>query len=92
MTVAGHTSEGLISGKKLLRRLRWLIFHTWNIPPVFGLGFILLIGVMQPTHMIGILTTPLEPLYNSGLARLLGLVLAASDAAAGRLARRQARM
>ena len=66
MTAAGHTSERLMSGKKLLRRLRWLIFHVWNIPPVFGLGFILLIGVLQPSQLIGILTTPLEPAYILG--------------------------
>ena len=66
MTVAEQASEGQMSGKELLRRLRWLIFHAWNIPPVFGLGFILLVGVLQPSHVIGILTTPLEPAYIVG--------------------------
>ena len=66
MPVAGETSEGQISGKEFLRRLRWLIFHAWNIPPVFGLGFILLIGVLQPSQVFGILTTPLEPAYILG--------------------------
>ncbi len=66
MTVTVKRSEGPMSGKELLRRLRWLIFHTWNIPPVFGLGFILLIGVLQPSQVLGILTTPLEPAYILG--------------------------
>ena len=63
MKASGVASEGPMSGKELLRRLRWLIFFAWNIPPVFGLGFILLIGVLQPAQMIGILTTPLQPAY-----------------------------
>jgi len=66
VTVAEQTSEGQMSGKELLRRLRWLIFNAWNIPPVFGLSFILLIGVLQPSHVVGILTTPLEPAYIVG--------------------------
>ncbi len=52
-----------MSGKEFQRRLRWLIFNAWNIPPIFGLGLILLIGVLQPGHVIAILTTPLEPAY-----------------------------
>jgi diguanylate cyclase (GGDEF)-like protein/PAS domain S-box-containing protein len=55
-----------MSGREQQRRLRWLIFHAWTIPPVFGLGFILLIGVLQPAQVIGILTTPLEPAYIFG--------------------------
>lgn len=48
------------------RRFLWLIFATWNIPPVFGLGFILLIGVLTPAQVLGILVTPLEPAYILG--------------------------
>jgi PAS domain S-box-containing protein len=55
-----------IDAAEFRRRLRWLIFHTWNIPPVFGLGFILLIGVLTPAQLLGILTTPLEPAYILG--------------------------
>jgi len=55
-----------MSGSEHLRRLRWLVFHAWNIPPLFGLGFILLIGVLQPSQMLGILSTPLEPAYILG--------------------------
>ena len=63
MSDAVKTSEGQMSGRVLFRRLRWLIFYAWNIPPVFGLGFILLIGVLRPAQLVGILTTPLEPAY-----------------------------
>ena len=59
---AGHT----LCAADFRRRFRWLIFHTWNIPPVFGLGFILLIGILTPTQVIGILITPLEPAYILG--------------------------
>jgi diguanylate cyclase (GGDEF)-like protein/PAS domain S-box-containing protein len=66
LKVTADKSDDQMSGKELLRRLRWLIFHAWNIPPVFGLGFILLIGVLQLSQLIGILTTPLEPAYILG--------------------------
>ena len=66
MTDALKDSRSQMSGQELLRRLRWLVFFTWNIPPVFGLGFILMIGVLKPPQMIGILTTPLEPVYILG--------------------------
>jgi PAS domain S-box-containing protein len=55
-----------LSAAEFRRRFRWLIFHTWNIPPIFGLGFILLIGVLTPAQVLGILTTPLEPAYILG--------------------------
>lgn len=55
-----------MTGSEFLRRFRWLIFHAWNIPPVFGLGFILQIGVLTPGQMAGILLTPLEPAYILG--------------------------
>lgn len=60
------TSDQPISSAEFRRRLRWLIFHSWNIPPVFGLGFILLIGVLTPAQILTILSTPLEPAYILG--------------------------
>ena len=51
-------------GRDLLRRLRWLIVFTWIVPAVFGPGFVLMIGVLQPSQIIGILTTPLQPAYD----------------------------
>jgi PAS domain S-box-containing protein len=61
----GNASHAF-SAAEFRRRFRWLIFHTWNIPPVFGLGFILLIGVLTPAQIVGILITPLEPAYILG--------------------------
>ncbi len=58
--------ERALSGAEFRRRFRWLVFHAWNIPPMFGLGFILLIGVLTPAQLLGILTTPLEPAYILG--------------------------
>ncbi len=58
-----NSVEPGISARDFKRRFLWLIFHTWNIPPIFGLGFILVIGVLTPKQMLGILTTPLEPAY-----------------------------
>jgi signal transduction histidine kinase len=66
---APNTSEATsnsLTAAEFRRRFRWLIFLTWNIPPVFGLGFILLIGVLTPAQMLGILVTPLEPAYILG--------------------------
>lgn len=60
------TSERSLSAAEFRRRFRWLIFHTWNIPPIIGLGFIVLIGVLTPAQVAGILTTPLEPAYILG--------------------------
>jgi diguanylate cyclase (GGDEF)-like protein/PAS domain S-box-containing protein len=48
------------------QRLFWLIFYAWSIPPFFGLGFILLIGILSPEHILGIITTPLEPIFIIG--------------------------
>ena len=41
--------------KEFLRRFRRLIFHTWNIPPIFGLTFILVVGVLTPAQLLVIL-------------------------------------
>jgi len=53
----------VVSSTEFKRRFRWLIILTWNLPPVVGLGFILLTGILTPAQLIGILTTPLEPAY-----------------------------
>jgi len=63
---APENASHALSAAKFRRRFRWLIFHAWNIPPVFGLGFILLIGVLTPAQIIAILITPLEPAYILG--------------------------
>lgn len=52
-----------MSGTTFLRQFRWLIFYTWNIPPVFGLSLIVIVGTLKPEQLLGILTTPIEPGY-----------------------------
>jgi PAS domain S-box-containing protein len=63
---AAPASHDRLSGAQFLRRFRWLIFFTWNIPPVFGLSFILLVGILTADQMVGILLSPLEPAYIVG--------------------------
>jgi len=63
VTMSQLPDSGSMNGRKFLRRLRWLIIYAWNIPPIFGLGFILLIRELSTKQLIGILTTPLEPAY-----------------------------
>lgn len=55
-----------LTGKEFQRKLRWLVFHAWNLPPIVGLGVIMLIGVLSPSRIFGILVTPLEPAYIVG--------------------------
>ena len=50
-----------LTAAEFQKRLRNLILAAWNIPPVFGLSFILFINVLSVDQMVGILTTPLEP-------------------------------
>ena len=57
------TAMQSLSGRDFQRKLRWLVFHAWSFPPIVGLGVIMLIGVMSPSHIFGILITPLEPAY-----------------------------
>lgn len=52
-----------MSGKLFQSRFIKLIFLTWLLPPVVGLGFILFIGTLSMEQMLLILTTPLEPAY-----------------------------
>ena len=47
-------------------RFRLLILLTWIIPPVFGLSFLLFIGMFTPREMLVIVTRPIEPLYCLG--------------------------
>ena len=48
------------------RRFFYLILLTWTIPPVFGLLFISFIRILSPEQLVGILLTPLEPVYILG--------------------------
>ena len=52
-----------LSSSVFRSRLRLLILASWNIPPVFGLSFLLFIQMFGLDQMSGILTTPLEPAF-----------------------------
>ena len=47
-------------------RFFYLILLTWTIPPVVGLLFIVFIKILSAEQLIGILLTPLEPVYILG--------------------------
>jgi len=57
-----------MSPKQFLNRLRLMILLTWTIPPVFGFGLLIYIGMFTFPQTLAIMTTPLEPLF-------IGLVL-----------------
>ncbi len=52
-----------LSAEKFRRHFLLLVLMTWNIPPIVGLGFITFVDIMTPKQILGILVTPLEPLY-----------------------------
>jgi len=55
------------------RRFMLLILLAWSIPPIFGLSFLIFIGMFSAAQMAVILATPLQPLFVVGtLAFALG--------------------
>jgi len=56
----------MLQAAEFRRRFFNLILLTWTIPPVFGLLFIIFIRILSPEQLIGILFTPLEPIYILG--------------------------
>jgi diguanylate cyclase (GGDEF)-like protein/PAS domain S-box-containing protein len=50
-----------MSPEQFLRRFRFLIVLSWTIPPVFGLGLLMYIGMFTKAQMLAILGKPLEP-------------------------------
>lgn len=52
-----------MSPKQFLRRFRLLIMLTWTIPPVFGLGLLVYIGMFTPAQMLAIMSAPPEPAF-----------------------------
>jgi diguanylate cyclase (GGDEF)-like protein len=70
MTEFGHGSNimdsstaRLESAKHFQLRFLSLIVAAWVIPAVFGLSFLLFIELFTPEQMVGIMTTPLEPVF-----------------------------
>ncbi len=55
-----------MTAESFYRRFRAYIFLTWNIPPVFGLFFLLFIHMFTPDQMLTILATPIEPAFILG--------------------------
>ena len=43
-----YCRQYLTSPEQLLHRFRFMIVLTWTIPPVFGLGFLIYIGMFTP--------------------------------------------
>ena len=56
-------SRSALSAELFRKKLRNLILMTWNIPPIFGLSFILFINILTVDQMVGILVTPIEPVF-----------------------------
>ncbi|MCR4303548.1 MAG: EAL domain-containing protein [Gallionella sp.] len=52
-----------MSPEQFIRRFRILIVLTWTIPPVFGLGVLIYIGMFTSAQMLSILSNPLEPAF-----------------------------
>ena len=55
-----------MTAESFCRRFRLYILLTWNIPPVFGLAFILFIHLLTPEQILRIMLTPLEPVFIFG--------------------------
>ena len=52
-----------MSPKQFLQRFRILIVLSWSLPPVFGLGLLVYIGMFSPSQLLMILQEPLEPAF-----------------------------
>lgn len=55
-----------LDGATFRRRFFLLILLTWLIPPVFGLLFILYLGILTPGQLLALLGHPLEPVFILG--------------------------
>ncbi len=49
------------------RKFNWLVAVAWTIPPIFGFSFLLFIEMFTPGQILGILTTPLMPVFASAM-------------------------
>ena len=55
-----------MTAESFSRRFRNYILLTWNVPPVFGLAFLLFIRMFTPGQILAIMVTPLEPAFIFG--------------------------
>src|SRR3990170_777591 len=56
----------IMTAESFSRRFRNYILLTWNVPPVFGLAFLLFIHMFTPGQILAIMVTPLEPAFIFG--------------------------
>ena len=68
MTASGNRPviPGPLTAEVFRRRFRNLVLLAWTVPPVFGLSFIVYIGILTPAELAVVLSTPLEPAYALG--------------------------
>jgi len=52
-----------ISAIAFRRRFTLLVLLAWIVPPVFGMGFLLFLGIFTPGQIGRILVTPLQPIF-----------------------------
>jgi signal transduction histidine kinase/CheY-like chemotaxis protein len=52
-----------LSSQEFRSRYNRLILLAWTVPPVFGLSFLVFIGMFTPRDILVIMTTPLEPIF-----------------------------
>lgn len=55
-----------LSADAFSRRFRTYILLAWTIPPIFGLSFLLFIRMFTPGQILGILLSPIEPVFIVG--------------------------
>ena len=52
-----------ISAIAFRRKFRQLVLLAWIVPPVFGMAFLLFLGIFTPAQIVATLVTPLQPLF-----------------------------
>ena len=45
------------------RTFRQLVLLAWIVPPVFGMAFLLFLGIFTPDQIVTIVVTPLQPIF-----------------------------
>ncbi len=61
-----HAALPPLDADSFQHRFRRLILLTWLIPPVFGLAFILYLGILSPQQMWQSFRSPIQPLFIFG--------------------------
>jgi len=56
----------MLQAAEFRRRFMFLVLLTWTVPPVFGLSFIMFIGILTFRQVQKIMLTPIEPVYIFG--------------------------